>query len=266
MADEKEHSIVVPEASGKVFVGSLNGYLVAQTHQIDVDLPNQAPRQLTLINPLINNVVQLPNSNLEDFMPFQTKVGDRYILQFGFMRNSIQALPLNRVMEYNWKEIPVGEERNYSLHHFCLGQILVTINKDSGVTRVTNITTSKVECEFQGFEQQEGTEHLVMVSNEIIRFFRDINGAIRLHRLDMVSKSWLMVETIGRKALFVDHVSCYALEAFAGCGISENTVYYLEPEYDLRIFNIETNSRMSYRLPWQEPVCWYIPNLNRLQL
>ncbi|KAJ4785618.1 F-box SKIP23-like protein (DUF295) [Rhynchospora pubera] len=282
----KIYSIHASKSLGKWLYGPLEGYMLADLYYQSLwefGDPFALTLQPSLFNPLNNHEIPLPTYDFEG-LPYRFSCMGEYVFSYGYADYQKPKLVFWHLGQANWCELNLTSDY-VNCKHICLKGMIFNVERDTGVTKVINVTTGTLAYVIPPIEGHSaaGSEFIVDAFGEILRFFQHnspyaglvYDAWFDVHRLETKengSRCWVKVDSIGNQAVFVDSYSCFVLKAHDFTGIKRNCIYFLTrinhgqeaPKYGVERIDIMTGAREYLPCPLKEPKSWFVPSLQRL--
>jgi Protein of unknown function (DUF295) len=285
MSSNKIYTIHAAKSMNKRLCEPCNGYYLAK---IEDNNYNYRLSHLSLLNPLNNDdEILLPACDYG--IPFWFGHGvnqiGKYMVSCASVRmdDEIILFYCRPGQEY-WCERKLDIDFMSCYHYFHKG-MLFTVEADTGVTKVTDITNGTLVYVVPPIKDYLLVEHsqrfqLVELSGDILGIFVPVsqeseylNDVFHLDISNIGFPCWVKVKYIGDYAIFMDSSCCFMLKANDLAGIKANCIYALKEKYErlsrvllheVERIDIETGARERIRCPFQKVVRWFVPNLRHL--
>ncbi|KAJ1691133.1 hypothetical protein LUZ63_015288 [Rhynchospora breviuscula] len=279
----KTYTIPSPRSLDKKFPSgpSSHGYMAT--------LSKRNFRLVSLLNPLTNHEIYLPACpsvcNHHWIGSRQNQMGEYVILCYGRLCFQRTRLVLCHPGQSKWHRLKLGSAYK-NCFHFYLRDMLFSVTRSTGVTKVTSITNGAtnlvyiVPSPFEGYSDKCYGEYLVEDSlGDILRVFYNLDYGFDVYRLDVGNKNgsspcWVKVSDIGNQAIFIDVHGAFVLRAGELSGIKKNSIYHLKKPrwetptptsyYRPRRIDIDTHKSERFPCPLKYPSNWILPNLHLL--
>lgn len=185
----------------------------------------------------------------------------------------------------NWCGLKL-ESKDENCDHIYLNGMLFSVETDTGITKVTDITAGSLAYVVPPVEGNSvhGSVYLMEASGDILGVCQHCNwlgGFVYNFWFDIqqmdVNKSGprccVKVKDIGNHALFIDWNGGFILMADDFSGIKANCIYQLKsicvrsherPLYEVERIDLETDARERFPCPFKRPASWFTPKLHHL--
>ncbi|KAJ1692816.1 hypothetical protein LUZ63_009514 [Rhynchospora breviuscula] len=275
ITSSKMYTIHAPQFSGRRLLGTSQGYML--TDLCD-HASSQTTRQLSLLNPLNNHEILLPASDfcLDAYWigPQQYQIGE-YVVCFAYAGDGCHRSAFCCLGQDKWCEFESDDDGFFQCFH--IKSMFFRLEEDTGVTEVTDLTTSTLAYVLPPFEDYKvgANYYAVDALGDILIVFQHFDSSddssddwFTVHRLDLSGGSsprWVKVNNIGNKALFIDQDSGFALEANEFSRVKANCIYLINTYCLVKRIDIETGEQELLHCPFEESPRWFVPNLEQLQ-
>ncbi|KAJ3700212.1 hypothetical protein LUZ61_003917 [Rhynchospora tenuis] len=250
-------------------------------------------RPISLLNPLTNHEIPVPAYpyvyDCHWIGPRQNQIGEYVIVWYGqsHYHNPNPILFFCHPGQNNWHRLNLGSDYR-DCRHFYLKGMLFSVQRGTGVTKVTSITDSAtlayVVPPVEGYSAEGSRQYIVEDSlGDILRISRKycsfpFNIRLDVYRLHVLNKNdsspcWVKVSSIGNQAIFIDMDNAFVLRADELSDIKKNSIYLLmqiflglhsPPCYRADRIDIETGASEYLPCPLEKPKSWFLPNLHHL--
>ncbi|KAJ4753263.1 F-box protein (DUF295) [Rhynchospora pubera] len=235
----KTYTIKAPTSSdNETYPGpSSHGYICTYLQ------PNFDP--IFLLNPLTNHEIPVPACPSVDnyywIATHQNQIGEYVIVWYGHSNSQNLVLFFCHPGQNNWHRLELGSDYK-DCRHFYLKGMLFSVQRRTGVTKVTSIadsaTLAYVVPPVEGYSAEGTFEYIVEDSlGDILRISRKhcyLPSSITLdvYRLTDGNKNssspcWVKVSSIGNQAIFIDEDDAFVLRADEFSRIKKNSIYFL---------------------------------------
>ncbi|KAJ4769857.1 F-box protein SKIP23 [Rhynchospora pubera] len=282
----KTYTIPSPRALDKKYSSgpSSNGYMAT--------LSKRNFRPVSLLNPLTNHEIYLPACpsvcDHHWIGSSQNQMGEYVILCYGRLCFHRTRLVFWHPGQRKWHRLKLGSAYK-NCCHFYIRDMLFSIKRSTGVTKVTSITNGAttllydVPPPFEGYPYSAKCYYEYLVEDslgDILRVSYDLEDELHIvYRLDVGYKNgsspcWVQVSDIGNQAIFIDVHGAFMLRAGELSGIKKNSIYHLKkPRWETPIpisyyrpkrIDIDTYKIELLPCPLKYPSNWILPNLHHL--
>ncbi|KAJ3686490.1 hypothetical protein LUZ61_015654 [Rhynchospora tenuis] len=231
----KTYTIPAPRSLDKKILSGppSHGYMATLSHEWFYPI--------SLLNPLTNHEIYLPacpcDCNYQWIGPHQSQIGEYVIPCYGGPYSERTIMFFCHPGPSNWQKLKLGSAYK-NCHHFYLRGMLFSLQRSTGVTKVTSIANGATTLvydvpPFEGYSAQCYDEYLVEDSLGNILRVSHLEIGFDVYRLDVVNKNgsspcWVKVSDIGNQAIFIDADGAFVLRSSELSGIKKNSIYHLK--------------------------------------
>jgi Protein of unknown function (DUF295) len=282
MSFDKFYTIHSSKSSDQWLSELSQGYFLAKLYDFSRSITH-----LCLLNPLINDEIPIPSCKYYPswFWHRQNQIGEYGVYCALPYPNFSPKLAFCHLGQDRWCDLKF-ECNLRKASHFVLKDMLFTVDRDTGVTTATDITTGALAFVVPPVQRhlRRGCFHFLEAFGDILAVFGHYNGPSDLfyhevHRLDVNESTgslyWSEIKNIGDHALFIDLNGAFILKANDLAGIKANCIYFFKRTfvsrgrmlYKMVRINIETGAKEHRQCPiiFRSQVGWFVPNLCHLQ-
>ncbi|KAJ4804174.1 F-box family protein [Rhynchospora pubera] len=285
----KIYTILDPKYLGKRFLSSSQGYILCDLTDQDPSCHNAD--KFSLLNPLNNHEILLPAWDLDLYYhasigAWQGKIGENVVCCKCLERRGHNyKLAFCCLGQDKWCERDLDYDGYFRC--FLLKSLVFMVEAGTGVTKVIDLFTGTlayvippVEKYMQSMARKHFLEkfyyHVEVSGDNLLVILRCVPSDcysdvwFDVYKLDLGgsnSPCWVKVNNIGNQALFIDKHGCFPLEAGDFANVKANCIYCADFfDSEIVMIDIETGDGEFLECPSIKIECWFVPNLQRLQV